>query len=101
MTPLYRREHFATDAAHAAYDGENAHQRLGLFAAYTFHDRGPSRFNKPTLIVIASWYLDHRYRTGQPDALPAGGVADDYVSRAFPYVVVGFAFESDLRRVAP
>lgn len=99
VTPRYRDRHFADAAEADAYGGDNAHQRLGLFAAYTFRDRGPSRFNKPTLIVIASWYLSHRYRTGQPDALPAGGVADDYTSRAFPYVLVGFAFESDLRRV--
>ncbi len=101
VTPLYRAEHFADDARFTAYDGDNAHHRLGLFAAYTFSDRGPSRFNKPTLIVIASWYLDHRFRTGAPTTLPAGAVADDYTSRAFPYVLVGFAFESDLRRVAP
>lgn len=99
VTPLYRPEHFRSQAAYGAYDGANAHQRLGLFAAYTFHDHGPSRFNKPTLIVIASWYLDHKYRLGQPDALPTGGSADDYTSRAFPYVLVGFAFESDLRKL--
>jgi hypothetical protein len=99
VTPRYRREHFADAAAEAAYDGDNAHQRLGLFAAYTLRDRGPSRFNKPTLILIASWYLKHRYRLGQPDVLPAGHDADDYVSRAFPYLLVGFAFESDLRTV--
>lgn len=99
VTPLYREEHFATAAAHDAYDGGNAHQRLGLFAAYTFRDRGPSRFNKPTLILIASWYLSHRYRLGEPDSIPVDHTADDYVSRAFPYLVVGFAFESDLIRV--
>jgi hypothetical protein len=99
VTPLYRREHFADAAAEAAYDGDNAHQRLGLFAAYTLRDRGPSRFNKPTLILIASWYLQHRYRLGTPDELPAGHTDADYVSRGFPYVLVGFAFESDLRKV--
>ena len=99
VTPLYRREHFVDAADEAAYDGDNAHQRLGLFAAYTFHDRWPSRFNKPTVILIASWYLDHRWRAGAPAALPAGATADDYVSRAMPYLLVGFAFESDLRRV--
>lgn len=99
VTPLYQARHFSSQAAYDAYDGANAHQRLGLFAAYTFRDHGPSRFNKPTLIVIASWYLDHKYRLGQPAALPPGGTAADYVSRAFPYVLVGFAFESDLRKL--
>ena len=101
VTPLYRAEHFTDDAAYQAYDGANAHQRLGLFSAYTFHDRGPSRFNKPTLIVIASWYLSSRFRTGQPDAIPTGFTADDYVNRAIPYFLIGFAFESDFMKVAP
>lgn len=101
VTPFYRREHFASAAAHQAYDGANAHHRLGLFAAYTLRDRGPSRFNKPTVIAIVSWYLDHRYRTGVPATLPADHVADDHVSQAVPYVLVGFAFESDLWRPRP
>lgn len=95
VRPLYGREHFADDADEAAYDGDNAHQRIGLFAAYTLRDRGPSRFNKPTLILIASWYLSHRYRTGEPDTVPANGRPEDYTSRAFPYLLAGFAFESD------
>ena len=93
--PFYRREHFTGDADEAAYGGANAHQRLGLFGAYTLRDRGPSRFNKPTVILIVSWYLRHRFRTGAPETLPAGGLADDYTSRAFPYLLAGFAFESD------
>ena len=67
-------------------DNPNGHQRLGVLAAYTFWDEGTSRFNKPSLLAISSWYLDHRYRTG----------AD--VSRAVPYVVLGFAFTTDLPR---
>jgi hypothetical protein len=35
-------------------------------------------------VLITSWYLKHRYRTGQD------------VSQAVPYVVLGFAFTSDL-----
>jgi hypothetical protein len=95
VQPFYDREHFADAADEDAYDDDNAHQRLGLFAAYTFCDRGPSRFNKPTLILIASWYLEHRYRTGEPDELAIGSRSDDYTSRAFPYLLAGFAFESD------
>jgi hypothetical protein len=95
VRPFYGSEHFVDAADEDAYDGDNAHQRLGLFAAYTFADRGPTRFNKPTAILIASWYLSHRFRTGEPDALPAGGRPDDYTSRAYPYLLAGFAFESD------
>ncbi|MSQ83692.1 MAG: hypothetical protein EXR77_12540 [Myxococcales bacterium] len=69
-----------------AVDGapENSHHRMGLLAAYTFFDRGYSSFEKPSLLLICSWYLQHRYRTGQD------------VARAMPYVVLGFAFQSDL-----
>ncbi len=93
--PFYDSESFSDAADEDRYDGDNAHQRLGLFAAYTFRDRGPSTFNKPTVILIASWYLSHRFRTGEPDSFPTGGRADDYTSRAVPYFVLGFAFESD------
>jgi hypothetical protein len=57
---------------------------VGLLAAYTFFDEGYTAFNKPTVVLISSWYLKHRYRTGQD------------VSQAVPYVVLGFAFTSDL-----
>jgi hypothetical protein len=95
VRPLYGREHFTSDADEAAYGGANAHHRIGLFGAYTLRDTGPSTFNKPTVILIVSWYLRHRFRTGEPDALPSDGRPDDYTSRAFPYLLAGFAFESD------
>lgn len=101
VKPIYKQKHFRDQAAFDAYDGENSHQRLGLFAAYTLRDDGPSRFNKPTVILIASWYLKHKYRTGVPDTIPDGHGEDDYVSRAFPYIIAGFAFESDFMAVAP
>ena len=67
----------------AGYYG-NAHQRLGLILAYTFYDRGYTRFNKPSVLLISSWYLNHRWRAGQD------------VSQAMPYVVAAFSFQSDL-----
>ena len=63
---------------------DNSHQRLGLLAAYTWRDDGYTRFNKPTALLMTSWYLSHRNRTGQD------------VSNAMPYFVLGFAFTSDL-----
>ncbi len=62
----------------------NGHHRLGLLAAYVFYDEGYTSFNKPAIILNVAWYLRHRYRTG----------AD--VNQAVPYVVLGFAFQSDL-----
>ncbi len=66
------------------HDNHNGHQRLGPLIAYTFFDKRYARFSQPTLILIANWYLTHRYRTG----------AD--VNQGFPYLVLGFAFTADL-----
>jgi len=107
VQPIYKQRHFddpdlsaaENTAELEAYDNANAHQRVGLFAAYTLKDRGPSKFNKPTVILIASWYLTHRFRTGAPDVMRPGDTGDDFTSRAFPYLLVGFAFESDLMAV--
>jgi hypothetical protein len=62
----------------------NGHHRLGPLVAYTFFDNGYTSFNKPTVLLIANWYLAHSWRTGLD------------VSRALPYVVLAFAFQSDL-----
>jgi len=73
---------------------DNGHQRIGPVISYTFYDRGFTRFNKPTLLLIAGWYLDHRYRTGQAAAAILPGVFVQ--SQAMPYLVIGFSFQSDL-----
>jgi hypothetical protein len=96
VRPFYKDRHFTDQADAAAYDGANGHHRLGLFAAYTLADHGPSTFNKPTMILIVSWYLSHRWRLGEPDVLAPGTRPEDFTSRAFPYLLLGFAFESDL-----
>lgn len=101
VKPFYKAKHFTDQAAFDAYDNQNNHHRIGLFGAYTLRDTGPSRFNKPTFVLILSWYLSHKYRTGTPDTLDPGHTADDYVSRAVPYVIAGFAFESDFMAVRP
>lgn len=59
-------------------------QRLGPLVAYTFSDTPGEAFNKPTILLLVNWYLQHRWRTGQD------------VSQAFPYIVLGFAFSGDL-----
>jgi hypothetical protein len=95
VKPMYSDKHFMGMGDKMQYDGQNSHQRLGLFAAYSLWDKGPSRFNKPTVILILSWYLTHKYRAGEPGTLDPMHDADDYRTRAFPYFVAGFAFESD------
>jgi hypothetical protein len=58
--------------------------RVGPGVLYTFFDRPTQRFNKPTLILLAQWWLQHRYRTGQD------------VTQGLPQIVLGFVFEGDL-----
>jgi len=100
VRPFYKANHFDSTAAFNAYDNENEHHRLGLFLAKTLRDDGPSKFNKPTIVLIVSWYLTHKYRAGEPDTFDPGHTADDYISRAKPYFLIGFAFESDFMKVA-
>ena len=56
----------------------------GKRATVAYFDEPGEAFNKPTILLLVNWYLDHRWRTG----------AD--VSQAFPYIVLGFAFSGDL-----
>jgi hypothetical protein len=68
-----------------ADDPTRPNHRVGPLAAYQFYEEeGPSRFNKPTVLMILNWYVEHRNRAGQD------------VSRAFPYIILGFAFSGDL-----
>lgn len=58
--------------------------RVGPALFYTFFNRPDRRFNRPTLALLAQWWVRHRYRTG----------AD--VSAGVPYVVLAFLFEGVL-----
>ncbi len=58
--------------------------RVGPLAAYTFFDEPGARFNKPTVIGIAGFWINHPYRAGQD------------VSRAVPTVFVAFRCEGEL-----
>jgi hypothetical protein len=54
--------------------------RVGPLVAFSFNTKEfGSGFNKPTVLANVAWYLDHPNREG--------GV---------PYVLLGFAFSSDL-----
>jgi hypothetical protein len=82
VLPIYGERDFQRGDPRALAD--NGHHRVGPLCAFTFFDRGFSSFNKPTAVVIANWYVDHRFRTGRD------------VSAAIPYLVAAFAFQSDL-----
>jgi hypothetical protein len=82
VQPIYRERNFQPGDARSLAD--NNHHRAGPLVAFTFFDRGFTQFNRPTALVLANWYLDHRFRTGRD------------VSGAIPYLIVGFSFQSDL-----
>lgn len=88
---LYRDSDFRAGEDTSSED--NMLQRLGPMLSYTFFDRGFTRFNKPTILLITSFYLDHRYRKGQAASQVVPAVFAN--SSAIPYVVIGFSFQSD------
>lgn len=66
--------------------GAMAQHRVGPLFAWQFKDKKPgTKFNQPTVFVIAQWWLQHPYRTGekQPQALPL--------------IAAGFAFNGDYK----
>jgi len=82
----YQEENFLNGES---TDTENTPlHRLGPLFAYKFNNRSMTRFNQPTVFVLANWWLQHRYRTGQE------------ISQALPYVVIGFTFNGNLGRIA-
>ena len=82
----YQEENFLNGES---TDTENTPlHRLGPLFAYKFNNRSMTRFNQPTVFVLANWWLQHRYRTGQE------------ISQALPYVVIGFSFNGNLGRIA-
>ena len=58
--------------------------RVGPMTAFIFFDDPGARFNKPTLIAIAQFWLQHRFRTGGD------------VDQGIPMVTLAFRFEGDL-----
>lgn len=58
--------------------------RVGPLIAWRFFDEPGATFNQPTILVLAQWYLQHRWRTG----------AD--VDQAIPYLAAAFAFSGEL-----
>jgi hypothetical protein len=89
VRPWYQSNHLLAGQDPAASLALNDHHRVGLLAAWTWYDRGGKHFDKPSVILIASRYLSHRSRAGEgPNAVAGGG--------NMPYVVLGFAFQTDL-----
>lgn len=78
----YSNSYFAPDDPGPAAD---PHHRLGPLFAWQFHNhKDRARFDRPTLFVLAQWWLAHPYRTGED------------VHQGIPVVAVGLAFEGDL-----
>ena len=62
------------------------YHRIGPLVAYTFFNEPGAAFDQPTVMVLANWWLKHRFRTGED------------VSQALPYIILGFSFRGDLWR---
>jgi hypothetical protein len=75
--PLYSDADYGFAGKPEGFEG-NSHMRVGPIVAYSFNTREYSSFNKPTLLAVINWYLDHPNREG--------GV---------PYILLGFSFTSD------
>lgn len=77
------------DGSGGDVDGAMAHHRLGPLFAWQFNDKKPgARFNQPTVFVLAQWWMQHPYRTGEKQ--PAG----------LPLIAAGFAFNGDYKTSA-
>ena len=79
---FYGPEHFEPGEPQENLNGPM--HRLGPILAYTFFQKDGAIFNSPTVLLMANWWLSHRYRTGQE------------VSRAMPMIAAGVAFTGDL-----
>ncbi|XXF76191.1 hypothetical protein P2318_24450 [Myxococcaceae bacterium GXIMD 01537] len=79
---MYGDEHYEVGEARENLNGPM--HRVGPVLAYTFHNEDGRAFNSPTVLLMANWWLQHRYRTGQQ------------VSAAMPLLAVGMSFNGDL-----
>ncbi|HET6584007.1 MAG TPA: hypothetical protein VFG69_11175 [Nannocystaceae bacterium] len=83
-TAFYRQRDFLPGEPVSQPNGPTS--RLGPAVAWTIFDYPGARFNRPTVFLLAQWWLRHRWRTGAQ------------VHAAVPYAVVGFSFEGDIWR---
>jgi hypothetical protein len=79
---FYRQAHFRFGEPVSRPNGPT--HRVGPAVLYTFFERPGAAFDKPTIIVLAQWWVRHRWRTGEVG------------SAATPYVALAFAFEGEL-----
>ncbi len=79
--PFYGPEHFAPGDPRENLNGTH---RVGPLLAYTFFSQDGAAFNSPTVLLLAQWWVSHRYRSGQQ------------VSPFIPMIAVGFTFNGDL-----
>jgi hypothetical protein len=98
VQPIYSDRQFATAADRTAFEdngdfGGNTSHRIGPIAAFTFFDDGYTAFNKPTILLIANWYLKHRNRAGKRPCVDITGECGSSVG--LPYIALGFSFQSD------
>jgi hypothetical protein len=77
--PIYQDADFGPTGKPEDFAG-TSHMRVGPLLAYSLNTKEfGSTFNKPTVLANIAWYVDHPNREG-----------------GLPYILVGFAFSSDL-----
>ena len=80
---FYTEEHFL-DGEPVSERVNGPHHRVGPAFLYTFFDRPEKRVNKPTFVLLAQWFVQHRYRTGQD------------VHQGIPQLTLAVTFQGDL-----
>jgi hypothetical protein len=76
--PRYNDNGNAVDPLPGQRLPSNEHLRVGPLVAYSFDTKPGSVMTRPTVLVIAGWYLTHENRMG-----------------ALPYLLGGFSFTTD------
>jgi hypothetical protein len=87
--PLYDRTAFLSEAEADGYKNDNDIHRMGPVIVYNLVGREAGARNRLGLLLVANWYLGHRWRTGQD------------VSAAIPYFLLGLTFNCDLLGRSP
>jgi hypothetical protein len=78
--------------------------RIGPVLAYRFWDRPWSNFNQPTINLLAQWWVDHPYRTGDGACGESTACSEKIgkfldasrSSQGVPVIALAFSFNGDL-----
>ena len=78
VKPRYSAEDFEASSQPEGFIAPS-HRRIGPLITYSFNTKNHSWFNRPTLVLVTGFYLQHAFRPIQK-----------------PFILLAFAFTSDL-----